>query len=153
MLTGWTNVTRYFLVDPWAHQADYVDAANVDQVSQEQILAEARTNLDKPEWTPKVEFVRKMSFEAVKDFPDCHFDFIYVDAVHDYDGALVDLMDWWPKLKPGGVMAGHDYLTVIIPGDTIFGVKAAADRFAVAVNRPLYVTLGDGDYASFYMIK
>jgi len=74
-------------------------------------------------------------------------------AVHDYDGALVDMLDWWPKLKPGGVMAGHDYLTVIIPGDTIFGVKAAADRFAVAVNRPLYVTLGDGDYASFYMIK
>ena len=33
-----------------------------------------------------------------------------VDAVHDYQGALIDMCDWWPKLKPGGVMAGHDYL-------------------------------------------
>ena len=80
MLTGWTNVSRYFLVDPWAHQSDYVDAANVEQSSQEQILAEARANLDKPEWRDKVEWVRKMSYEAAKDFPDCHFDFIYVDG-------------------------------------------------------------------------
>ena len=71
----------------------------------------------------------------------------------DYQGALDDMIDYWPKLKPGGVMAGHDYMQVIIEGDTIFGVKQAADRFAQAVNVPLYVTDGDGDYPSFYFIK
>jgi hypothetical protein len=63
------------------------------------------------------------------------------------------MIDYWSKLKPGGVMAGHDVLNVIIPGDTIFGVKNAAERFAIAVNRPLYITTNDGDYASFWLIK
>ena len=28
---------------------------------------------------------------------------------HDYKGVMEDLIHWWPKLKPGGMMAGHDY--------------------------------------------
>lgn len=31
---GWTNVTKYYLVDPWAHQEDYVDGANRAQEEQ-----------------------------------------------------------------------------------------------------------------------
>lgn len=73
--------------------------------------------------------------------------------MHDFQGALDDMIDWWPKLKAGGIMAGHDYLNIIIEKDTIFGVKNAADRFAAAVNRPLYVTDNDGDYATWYLIK
>ena len=70
-----------------------------------------------------------------------------------YEGALNDMIDWWPKVRPGGVMAGHDYLDAILPPDVIFGSKSAADRFAVAVNRPLHVTQNDGDYPSFWIIK
>jgi hypothetical protein len=38
-------------------------------------------------------------------------DYVYVDARHDYCGALEDIAAWWPKLRPGGIMAGHDYHT------------------------------------------
>eukprot|EP00658_Telonema_sp_P-2_P083067 TRINITY_DN8902_c0_g1_i8.p1 TRINITY_DN8902_c0_g1~~TRINITY_DN8902_c0_g1_i8.p1 ORF type:complete len:152 (+),score=56.15 TRINITY_DN8902_c0_g1_i8:46-456(+) len=38
------------------------------------------------------------------------FDFIYVDARHDFKGVLVDIDEWWPKLKKGGVFSGHDFL-------------------------------------------
>ena len=34
---------------------------------------------------------------------------MYVDARHDYSGALSDLSVWWDKLCPGGLFAGHDY--------------------------------------------
>ena len=36
---------------------------------------------------------------------------MYVDALHDRVGVLRDLEAWWPKLRAGGVMAGHDYMT------------------------------------------
>lgn len=152
VLAHWSNVSTYVLVDPWAHQSDYVDAANVDGRAQEQIMAEARANLEP--WKDKLEWVRKYSNEAVANWEDCTFEFIYVDAQHDYEGALNDMIDYWPKLKPGGVMAGHDYLNAII-GGTIFGVRNAADRFATAVSRPLYSTdtEKDGHFPSFWLIK
>lgn len=35
---------------------------------------------------------------------------IYVDARHDYCGVMDDLNAWWPKLREGGLAAGHDYV-------------------------------------------
>ena len=84
---------------------------------------------------------RDYSYNAVNEFKDGSLDFVYVDAVHDYEGALNDFCDYWPKLAPGGVFAGHDYLDGVIP-EGLFGVRSAIDRFAIAVNRQLFVTLG-----------
>lgn len=54
------------------------------------------------------------------------FDFIFIDADHSYEGVRDDIQRWWPKLKPGGVMAWHDYRHNDYPGvekavDEIFG--------------------------------
>lgn len=38
-------------------------------------------------------------------------DFIYIDALHDYDSVLADIQAWWPKVRKGGMLAGHDYNT------------------------------------------
>ena len=47
---------------------------------------------------------------CAKTYPDAYFDCIYVDARHDWKGVYEDLKAWWPKLKVGGIMAGHDYV-------------------------------------------
>lgn len=49
---------------------------------------------------------------CAQQFSAGEFDFVYVDALHDYKGALRDISIWWPKLRPGGIMAGHDYMDV-----------------------------------------
>lgn len=53
----------------------------------------------------------RMSFsEALPLFPDHYFDFIYVDGyAHTGQEAGETLREWWPKLKPGGILAGDDY--------------------------------------------
>ena len=59
---------------------------------------------------PFVKIIRNFSYEASLTFPDNYFDFIYIDAAHDYDSMIIDLNAWWPKLKTGGIFAGHDYI-------------------------------------------
>ena len=36
-------------------------------------------------------------------------DFVFIDADHTYQGAMADLISWWPKVKPGGWFGGHDW--------------------------------------------
>jgi len=48
--------------------------------------------------------------QAVDIFPDGSFDFIYVDGyAHSGCEGGRTLQEWYPKLKPGGTMAGDDY--------------------------------------------
>ena len=72
----------------------------------------------------KVRVVRKLSTDAVKDYPNNHFDFIYIDGSHTYEDVKRDLRDWWGKLSEGGVLAGHDYIEA-----PDFGVIDAVDEF------------------------
>jgi predicted O-methyltransferase YrrM len=37
------------------------------------------------------------------------FDMLFIDGDHSYEGTLADLQDFAPKLKPGAVVAMHDF--------------------------------------------
>ena len=41
--------------------------------------------------------------------PDRSLDFVFIDADHSYAGCRRDIMAWLPKVRPGGVIGGHDY--------------------------------------------
>jgi predicted O-methyltransferase YrrM len=53
--------------------------------------------------------IKSSSTEAANNFADNSLDFVFIDARHDYDSVKADLDAWYPKLKPAGVFAGHDY--------------------------------------------
>lgn len=71
--------------------------------------------------------MRELCEVACHFFKDELFDFIYLDANHSEEFVTEELKRWYPKLKPGGLIAGHDYVTR--PDDSAFGVKAAVDKF------------------------
>lgn len=52
--------------------------------------------------------IRKTSVAAAADFDDGSLDFVFIDAGHDYENVRADICAWLPKLKPGGILAGHD---------------------------------------------
>jgi hypothetical protein len=58
---------------------------------------------------PYIDVVRDFSVEGSERFEDEYFDFCYIDAAHDYRNVMKDLETWWPKIKSGGVLAGHDW--------------------------------------------
>jgi predicted O-methyltransferase YrrM len=49
------------------------------------------------------------SEEAARAFPDDSFNFVYIDAAHDYESVKTDIDAWLPKVAVGGVLAGDDY--------------------------------------------
>lgn len=57
-----------------------------------------------------VEFIRKTSMDAVKDFEDESLDFVYIDAMHEFDPVMMDIINWVPKVRIGGIVSGHDYI-------------------------------------------
>jgi SAM-dependent methyltransferase len=46
---------------------------------------------------------------AAEKFENESIDCIWVDALHDYDSVLKDLNAWYPKVKKGGILGGHDF--------------------------------------------
>ena len=100
---------RYVMVDPYQHypEIDYVDDSNVAQTLQESIYIDSRKRMSK--FGDRAIFLRLESLEAAKLLLDKSLDFVYIDARHDYFNFMSDLIAWWPKLKNGGILAGHDF--------------------------------------------
>lgn len=53
--------------------------------------------------------IKGNSIECSKQFPDKYFDFVFIDANHTYEDVKADILAYLPKIKDGGVIAGHDY--------------------------------------------
>jgi hypothetical protein len=73
----------------------------------------------------KRQIIKALTTFAATDFPNEVADLIYVDADHSYGGCIADIQAFWPKLKPGGIMAFHDY-----DNERDYGVKQAVTEFA-----------------------
>ncbi|MEQ1866923.1 MAG: class I SAM-dependent methyltransferase [Micropepsaceae bacterium] len=100
--------------------------------------------------------ILKMKFEeALPLFPDKYFDFIYIDgfAATGQDGGSA-LHDWFPKIKDGGVFAGHDY------DGKWPHTKKAVDDFAREHKLKIHTVGGTADpedeqnrYASWFLVR
>jgi hypothetical protein len=49
------------------------------------------------------------SAAAARTFKPESCDIIFIDGDHSENAVFSDIVAWWPKLKVGGRMAGHDY--------------------------------------------
>jgi len=54
--------------------------------------------------------IKKKSMEAVVQFPDDSLDFVYIDGNHRLEYVVNDLVEWTKKVRPGGIVSGHDYI-------------------------------------------
>ncbi len=49
------------------------------------------------------------SVEAAEEFEDESVDFVFIDGDHSYGAVKQDIEKWYPKVKSGGIIAGHDW--------------------------------------------
>ncbi len=80
-----------------------------------------------------VEAAREMLSKLDKEF----LDFIFIDAEHTKKAVIEDIMTWWPLIKRGGIISGHDYCPNRWPE-----IKEAIDEFVQRSN--LSLNLGRG---------
>lgn len=135
-------------IDPWMEdEAErYVDIANGEQGEHERYYQETVTRL--AAYGGRSDIWRMTSVEAAQRIDPESLDFVYIDARHDYASVLEDLEAWIDKVRPGGIIAGHDYLDGVVPeGD--FGVRSAVDEFFGARGLPVYATVHDAPWISW----
>ena len=68
---------------------------------------EAVTELIAP-YGDRAKLLVQESIVAAHQFDDDYFDFVYIDAQHEYYHVKKDIAAWWPKVKKGGTLGGHD---------------------------------------------
>jgi hypothetical protein len=76
------------------------------------------------------------SESILSSFPDNYFDVVYIDGDHSYNGVTIDLNLAYSKVKPKGIISGHDYGIKFVP------VMSAVDDFLKKTNLKInYITL------------
>jgi hypothetical protein len=128
-------------IDPWLPDDPdaYIDRSNVTEEEHERFYLETQARL--APYGERSEIWRMTSIDAAPLIPDGSLDFAYIDARHDYESVLEDLAAWYPKVKPGGILAGHDYADIDFK-ENVFGVKSAVDEFFEARGIPVHCTDG-----------
>ena len=117
---------KLHLIDPWAHDGNPTDQHVVAmQASHDRVQ---RLFADDTK-TGRVEIHRDYSTSAALTFPDHYFDWVYIDAEHDYTSVKTDLEAFRDKVKPDGVILGHDFSRR--HDRAYFGVITAVREFAI----------------------
>jgi cephalosporin hydroxylase len=77
------------------------------------------------------ELIIKGSLDASCEFPDDYFDYVFIDASHEYELTKADVRLWHRKVKGDGYLAGHDYLST----EVRCAVDEVLPTFTVYVNQ------------------
>lgn len=78
--------------------------------------------------------LREGSPWSASRFADNSLDFAFIDGNHLYESVRDDILAWWPKVRPGGLLTGHDY-GVYRDAEGLWGVRRAVDEFAQHLRR------------------
>ena len=133
------NKPKLFLIDPYKSYKEYSEY--LDQNEMDFLYEQAQKRL-----APfNCEFVKKMSMEAIKDFNDNSLDFVFIDGNHDFRYVVDDIDEWSKKVKPGGIISGHDY------SGYMFQVREAVDGWTTSRKiKPWFLTK---HHACWFYIK
>lgn len=113
-----------YLIDPWQLNTDYLFSAT--PISRKEKHYEKAYSLVQEAFKddPHVSILRMTSMEALSHTPD-QLDLVFIDANHEYKNVKHDILSWLPKVRPGGILSGHDYAPEI---PMFSGVKQAVDE-------------------------
>jgi len=154
ILQNWSGTL--YMVDVWrALGEEYLDSSN--HAAHSSAYLETMNSISGYE--DRGVMVRATSEVAADMFDRESLDFVYIDANHAYDFVIQDIKLWYPKIKSGGYLCGHDYINMdwyndpnflenkkdkhIWNGDFyhgVFGVNPAVDEFCKKFNFDLTIT-------------
>lgn len=93
-----------YTIDPWLPYNEGNEVKDIEKMIE--IQAEARETLSS---YPNCTIIHDTSMNTVEVFDDNSIDFVFIDGNHEFAGVYEDIEEWTKKVKPGGIIAGHDY--------------------------------------------
>ena len=106
--------TVHILVDPWKEpdpESRYAQSPDGIAIKKQPYFDEcyntAMKNIEP--YKDRARVFRMPSWEASELIEDGSLDYVFIDAEHTYEGVKEDISYWLPKVKPGGLIGGHDY--------------------------------------------
>jgi len=109
-LADWQHRSAYYMANVWEPLDNYLDRANVGVEEHLRFLAAARERTREFRNSTRV-LLPMSTMDASTVVWEASVDLVYVDARHEECAMLEDLAVWCPKVGPGGVFAGHDFLS------------------------------------------
>jgi hypothetical protein len=156
LLSDWPG--KLYCVDPWAVPLGYEAQAVILQEAlhgakkREEDMDFCRRKLSG--YGERVELVQRLSVEAADGFVNESLDFVYLDGDHRPKEVAADIAAWWPKLKKGGILAGHDFVTVGQGEEGWgYGVQKALINYLPEAHEVFMVIEENGLPWSFYTYK
>merc|ERR1719193_423607 len=108
---------QYYAIDPWSeanaessYYREYSDEEWGALTTNEVHRMNMKSTLDNlaPFWD-RVHILQMYSMEALRHFEDGSITFLFIDGNHSAESVEEELRNYWPKIAPQGIMAGHDY--------------------------------------------
>jgi len=98
-----------YCIDPW--KAEAYDPGEQPESGENQEFFDKRYEETKQRLKDyDFQLIRTTSMDALKDFEDNSLDFVYIDGNHDFLNVIQDFQGWLKKVKPGGIISGHDFV-------------------------------------------
>lgn len=124
-LVSFFGTGKLYAVDTWVGPPDglgqayiYVDAGDVHAEFVRNLTPEIRAGVVVP--------LRMNSLQGAAEIARRHgtgcLDFAFIDADHRYPAVHADILAYLPLMRPGGILAGHDY------SERFPGVQQAVDE-------------------------
>jgi hypothetical protein len=112
-----TQIEKYFCIDTWQddfgsdYKPDYFNKdGNIRFNQAKENLKPYLLDFDNPHLDcNRVIMIKNTSIGAANTITDNTLDFCYIDGDHSLFGIYDDIHIWAPKVKIGGIIAGHDY--------------------------------------------
>jgi len=137
-----TSPAKLHFIDLWSNGAP--------DKAQQEVEDKFKNEID----SGRVELHIGYSTEWIPKFADHYFDWVYLDTDHSYSLTAKELALLQHKIKPGGILAGHDYTVGNWVSGTRYGVIEAVHEFCVNENwEIIYLTIETHSFRSFALRK
>jgi len=105
---------KHIMVDPWSgtnKDKSYIESGSDDSKLNQTEFDRCFniTMIRVGPWIERTKIMRMKSVDASRKIADNSLDYVFIDADHSYKGVKKDIEFWWPKIKLGGWIGGHDY--------------------------------------------
>ena len=138
MLENCPNIKHYYAIDPHEGYQDWGPDCGHGNMEHDLMVAVGNKfleNIEAYDKKDKITFHKKTSDEAKDLIPDNTLHFMFIDANHSTESVRQDCLNWWPKVKSGGILAGHDFEATSVQA----GVKQFMDEMNISSDRLVQV--------------